>query len=184
MFAKTTAITFAVTIVIIIADALAKFASRGNHNNINKPTNFKLNLAWLFNFGIRTATIICFVILFITAFYPIVIQKQMISEFFLMAHVTFGVAFAVAFTLVVIVSIKQNKFGDGSGNLLKKICFWASLPIVIVTMGSIVLCMFKLFSTQSQLLLTDIHRYSGLVISSLIIIYIYCVIAKMVQRRK
>ena len=182
-----TIITFAMTTVIIIADVLAKLFSRGNRchicGDISKPINFKLNFATLFNFGAKTATVICFVGLFITAFYPMLIQKQSISKFFMMAHVTFGLVFAIAFTLVVMISIKQNKFSNSS-QLLKKICFWISLPIIIATMGSIILCMFKLFSTQSQLLLTNIHRYSGLAISSLIIIYIYCTISELVQRGK
>ena len=141
--------------------------------------------------------LVCFVVLAVSGFYPVLVLGQHISGYLLMIHVTAGGVFAGCLAFLVLTwahshgfnkndwpwlaslirrEIQKHTFLPGDSDLLRKICFWLLAILALPLMLSTVLSMFPLFGTAGQLLLADTHRYSTLAFAVVAIIHTYLVI--------
>ena len=143
-------------------------------------------------------TAVCFVILAITGFWPVLVKGEHISGFPIMIHSTFAAVFAVCLAIITITWAGSNRFERSEcpwlwrllrrvTNLripmqegpcqctviVKKAMFWAiaalSLPLIL----SIVLSMLHLFGTHWQEILLAAHRWSALLFAVAVILHTY-----------
>ena len=145
--------------------------------------------------------LLCFVVLAVTGFYPLLVMDKHIYGYFVMVHATFAPVFAICVAILAIVWARNHRFNRGDWPLLQriiervtlrkssaeetaeksvsiaqKITFWLiiflSLPLIL----SIVSSMFPLFGTYWQELLLAAHRWTALVFAIAAIIHLYLVI--------
>jgi len=143
-------------------------------------------------------TAVCFVVLAITGFWPVLVKGEHISGFPIMIHSTFAAVFAVCLAIITITWAGSNRFEksecpwlwrllrrvtnlripmqEGSCKgivIVKKAMFWAiaglSLPLIL----SIVLSMLHLFGTHWQEILLAAHRWSALLFAVAVILHTY-----------
>jgi hypothetical protein len=136
-------------------------------------------------------TVLSFVALAVTGFYPAIILRQHLSGYLLMLHVTAGGVFAACLTVLVIMSAHSHRFAARdwpwlekyvlklqserfivtSWTLVRKLSFWAVVFLALPLFLSVVASMFPLFGTKGQILLADTHRYTAYVFSVAAILY-------------
>ena len=169
----------------------------------------KLSLVGVLRKLIYLLALLCFVVLLITGFYPVVALGDSISGYFLMVHATFAPVFAACLAVLAVFWADSCRFdknywpwlqrvlgreavdkadvkkyeprpSDGLGELLRKICFWLIVLLALPVILSVVLSMFPLFGTAGQHFLLNTHRYSALLFALAAIVHIYLIIlAKM-----
>jgi len=136
-------------------------------------------------------TAFSFLVLAATGFYQRLLYNLEISGYFLVIHVTFGAVLAVCLAALSLFWVESFRFDKNylprlqrflniqpfcgqpsdSTELLRKICFWLIFILAVPLILSIVLSMFKLFGTDWQELLADIHRYIALAFAVIVIAY-------------
>ncbi len=147
--------------------------------------------------------LLCFVVLLITGFYPVLIRGEQISGYLLMLHATFAPVFAGCLAVLAVMwadncrfnkddwpwlqrILKRETASDKSGTekhtLIQRICFWLIVMLALPVILSAVLSMFPLFGTRGQEFLLDTHRYSALLLALIIIVHTYLIIRTKVQR--
>jgi len=143
-------------------------------------------------------TAVCFVVLAITGFWPVLVKGEHISGFPIMIHSTFAAVFAVCLAIITITWAGSNRFERSecpwlwrllrrvtnlriprqegpckSTVIVKKAMFWAvaalSLPLIL----SVVLSMLHLFGTHWQEILLAAHRWSALLFAVAVILHTY-----------
>ena len=125
-------------------------------------------------------TLLEFFIMMFTGFFTLIFTGGDITGILLLIHVTVAPFIAVTFALVVVLYAQSNSFNENdienSNNkiVLKnsaqlKINFWLISIFALPAMVAIILSMFPFFGTEGQITLLDIHRYSVLIISILVI---------------
>jgi len=136
---------------------------------------------------------LCFVILVITGFIPMIFYHHLIFGWWLMIHATFAPVFAACIAALAILWADKNRFDKNYWPWLNralqrqpkstdepqefelelKIIFWliliSSLPMIL----SAILGTFPFFGTDWNRNLLQIHRYSTLLLSLFAIIYLY-----------
>ena len=141
--------------------------------------------------------LLCFVVLAITGFYPVLVLGEHISGYFLMLHATAAPVFAGCLAVLALSWAQQCRFSrtdwQGVKNLItrrlasavslpegvglgQKIAFWLIVLLALPLILSIVLSMFPLFGTAGQHFLLDTHRYGALLFALVAIIHIYSVV--------
>ncbi len=149
--------------------------------------------------------LLCFLVLAVTSFYPVLILKEPIHGYWLMLHATFAPVFAICLAVLAIMwagNCRFNKIdwpwltriiervtlakmvGDGPSDTApgpgRKITFWLIAGLALPLILSIILSMFPLFGTYWQELLLNIHRYTALAFAIIAIVHTYLLIrAKM-----
>jgi len=128
-----------------------------------------------------------FFIMLFTGFVPLLFTGDNLTGTFLLIHVTIAPLISMSFALMIVLLANANRFDDSditssntdgeNGTTLKssayiKINFWLITVLSLPAMISIILSMFPLFGTEGQINLLDIHRYSVLIISVLVIFQI------------
>ena len=145
--------------------------------------------------------LLCFVVLAVTGFYPLLVMDKHIYGYFVMVHATFAPIFAICVAILAILWARNHRFNRGDWPLLQriiervtlrkwfpeeaadenvsiaqKITFWLiiflSLPLIL----SIVSSMFPFFGTYWQEFLLAAHRWTALVFAIIAVIYLYLVI--------
>ena len=127
-------------------------------------------------------TLLEFFIMMFTGFVTLIFTGGDITGILLLIHVTVAPFIAVTFAVMVVLYAQSNSFNeddiknDQSNNktVLKnsaylKINFWLISLFSLPAMISIILSMFPIFGTEGQINLLEIHRYSVLIISLLVI---------------
>jgi hypothetical protein len=133
-------------------------------------------------------TILAFLIMLITGFLPLLFTGSNLTGIFLMIHVSVAPFISITFAMLVILFAHSNRFdGDDIAFSTKdsgkrktkykdsaymKMNFWLISVFSLPAMVSIILSMFPLFGTEGQISLLEIHRYSVLIISILVIFHI------------
>jgi cytochrome b subunit of formate dehydrogenase len=141
--------------------------------------------------------LVCFILLVISGFYPAIIRHKELSGYLLMLHVTAGGVFAGCVALLAILAAYQHTFNkndwqqvliltgygghsrdyctcrDRSPGLGQKIAFWLILLLSLLVILSILLSMFRLFGTNMQRLLLQLHRYIALSLTVAGIVYLH-----------
>ena len=139
----------------------------------------------LFRNLVYLAAIICFVILVVTGFGPVVISGEHLSGYLLMAHVSISPVFCLCLAVLAVMWADNCRFGKNDWSNLKragtekrgkscpsqKIAFWLILLLALPLILSILLSMFKFFGTDGQEFLLSIHRYSALLFSLIAVVH-------------
>jgi cytochrome b subunit of formate dehydrogenase len=140
--------------------------------------------------------LLCFVVLLITGFYPVLFLKEHLSGYLLMVHATFAPVFAACLAVLAVMWADNCRFDKSDWPWLqrflrrgpvdkppgmryqfaRKICFWLIVLLALPVILSIVLGMFPLFGTKGQELLLNLHRYSTLLLAAVAILYTYLII--------
>jgi cytochrome b subunit of formate dehydrogenase len=157
----------------------------------------KLNAVGILRKLVYLLALLCFVILLITGFYPVLIHGEHLSGYLLMVHATFAPVFAGCLAILAVMWAHNCRFNRGdwpwlqhiiqqeiAGNeavtekqgLIQKICFWLIVVLALPVILSIVLSMFPLFGTKGQEFLLNMHRYSTLLLALVVIMHTYLII--------
>jgi len=149
--------------------------------------------------------LLCFLVLVVTSFFPVLILKETIHGYWLILHATFAPVFAICLAVLAVMYAGNCRFGKNDWpwltrliervtfvkssseetvsefpGLWQKITFWLIVILALPLILSIILSMFSLFGTHWQELLLDIHRWTALVFAIIVIIHTYLIIrAKM-----
>ena len=137
--------------------------------------------------------ILCFVVLVVTGFTPMIFLGKLITSWWLMIHATVAPIFAVCIAALAVLWAEQNRFDKNywpwlTRALLRqpksttlpakyelelKISFWAILLLSLPMIFSAILGTFPMLGTYWQGVLLEVHRYSTLFLSLFVIIYLY-----------
>jgi len=137
---------------------------------------------------IYLVTILAFLVMLITGFLPLLFTGSNLTGILLMIHVSVAPLISITFAMLVILFAHSNRF-DGDDIIIStedegtkkivykssaylKINFWLISIFSLPAMVSIILSMFPLFGTEGQINLLEIHRYSVLIISILVIFHV------------
>jgi len=145
-------------------------------------------------------TLLCFVILAITGFYPTLVLGEHISGYLLMIHATFAPIFAICLAILAVMWSGHCRFtgndwpwfqrivqrvtlaksaDEGTqcqSSLGQRITFWLIIFLALPLILSIVLSMFPYFGTYWQGLLLCVHRYTALAFALAAIAHTYLLI--------
>jgi cytochrome b subunit of formate dehydrogenase len=136
--------------------------------------------------------ILCFVVLVVTGFAPIIFTGLSITRWWLMIHATFAPVFAACIAALAVLWADKNRLDKNywpwlnrallrqptstaqpeKYELCLKISFWAILLLSVPMILSAILGTFTFFGTDWQRILLIIHRYSTLLLSLFAIIYL------------
>ncbi len=146
--------------------------------------------------------ILCFVVLVVTGFAPIIFTGKSITRWWLMIHATFAPVFAACLAVLAVLWADKNRFDKNywpwlnqalqrqpkstvlpeKYELCLKISFWVIIFLSLPMILSAILGTFPLFGTYWQGILLQIHRYSTLLLSLFTIIYLY--LAAMIEMNR
>jgi cytochrome b subunit of formate dehydrogenase len=140
------------------------------------------------------ASLVCFLILAVTGFYPMIIQGAHLGGYSLMIHVTIGAVFAVTLAISALIWAERNCFQQADWpwgfrithqqqkstdeklmpaySFVRKKCFWVIMFLALPVILSVVLSMLPLFGTCGQHILLQLHRCSTSIFALVAIIYI------------
>jgi cytochrome b subunit of formate dehydrogenase len=165
----------------------------------------KLSLVGALRKLVYLLALLCFLVLAVTSFYPVIILKEAIHGYWLILHATFAMVFVICLAVLVVMWAGNCRFNrndwpwltriiervtlvksgsdepfDGCPGLGRKITFWLIAALALPLILSIILSMFPFFGTYWQELLLDIHRYTALAFAVVAIVHTYLMIrAKM-----
>lgn len=141
---------------------------------------------------IYIVALLCFVVLTVTGFYPLLILGRSLYGYWVMAHITAGAIFAGCLAVLAILLAERHRFNQGDWpwlqhiiqpktesqrrpaeqfGLMQKIAFWLIMLLALPVILSIVLMMFPLFGTYGQEFLLQVHRYSSIALTLAVIAY-------------
>lgn len=146
-------------------------------------------------------TVVCFLVLAFTGFWPVLVRGEHISGGFMMVHATFAPIFALCMALLAVTWAGSNRLlaedcpwvqrllrrvtrlrlpaDDRPGRclvLLYKLGFWVLLFLALPLILSIVVSMFHLLGTDWQHTTLALHRWTSLVFVIVALIYTYLAI--------
>lgn len=194
MYRTSAIIVFAAVAVMIAADLLRIFLSRGFSLPERNPAQRALLLS-LLRFGINIAGLACLAAVAVTGFLPVFTRQPALSGNLLMAHVITAGAFAVAGVAVALVWVSRNRFAQANsasaqsepevprrgnlfgGLLLRKVSFWIALASAVPTLVSALLAMFPLASPIQQQELLQVHRICALLLAAAAVLFAYFALA-------
>ncbi len=119
--------------------------------------------------------LICVLLLALTGFIPYIVSGATLTGFSLIIHVTVSPVFAVCFTILVLLEVRNQRFNETDlfvftnnsaqnsntkTGTVSKTCFWLMVVLSPVIMGSIILSMYPVFGTAGQKILMILH-YTG-----------------------
>jgi cytochrome b subunit of formate dehydrogenase len=145
--------------------------------------------------------LVCFVVLALTGFYPVLILGEHISGFLVMLHVTFAPVLTVCLAVLAVMWASNCRFTAGdwpwferivqrvtsvrsvdktakskSSGLGQKITFWLIIFLTLPLALSIVISMFPLFGTHGQELLLGLHRNIAYIFTVVVIVHPFLLI--------
>lgn len=146
-------------------------------------------------------SLICFLVLAFTGFWPLLVRGEHISGYLMMIHATFAPVFALCLAILAITWAGANRFTaedcpwvqrllrrttrlhvateDKPGRcavLWYKATFWLLMFLALPLILSIVISMFHILGTSWQHFTMAIHRWTGLVFAVVAILHTYLAI--------
>ncbi|MBW7988987.1 MAG: hypothetical protein FVQ84_03055 [Planctomycetes bacterium] len=197
MFQKISIIALLITLGGIVLHCIALSSNKKCPGNPGK----KRSLMCILRMLVYLLALLCFVVLSITGFYPVLILGKHISGYPVMVHATFAPVLAVCLAVLAVMWARRCRFTSGdwpwfervvqritlfkssgyetpfkSSGLGQKIAFWLITFLALPLILSIVLSMFPLFGTHWQELLLSMHRCTALVFAIVAIWHTYFII--------
>ena len=137
--------------------------------------------------------LLCFVVLVITGFVPVIFLEKQIGSWYLFIHAIAAGVFSACMAILAVLWADKNRLDKNYwpwlNRILKrhpksstppekyelklKICFWFIIALSLPVILSAVLSMFPLFGMDWQEILLLLHRYSTLLLSLFGIAYLY-----------
>jgi len=146
-------------------------------------------------------SLICFLVLALTGFWPVLVRGEHISGYLMMIHATFAPVFALCLAILAITWAGENRFtaadcpwvsrllrrttrlrvpaeeGSCSCSVLGyKATFWVLMFLALPLIASIVVSMFHILGTSWQHFAMAAHRWTGLVFAIVAVIHTYLAI--------
>jgi len=145
-------------------------------------------------------SVVCFLVLAVTGFWPVLVHGEHISGFGMMIHATFAPIFAICLAIVALTWAGEYRFKKGDCPWLQgllrrvtrlsipaeaaegpckcaattqKIAFWAILVLALPLILSIVLSMLPLFGTHYQEIAMAAHRWTALIFAVAVLVHTY-----------
>jgi len=140
----------------------------------------------------------CVLVLVVTGFWQPLLYGKSLSGYLIMIHSTFAPIFIVCFAILALGWSKQNSFNrydcpwlmrflqrvvklgiyvektEKEGFLpVRKISFWVLMFLALVVAMSMVSSMFRIFGTDMQHFLMNLHRYSALTFVIVAMVHTY-----------
>ncbi len=197
MYQTISIIAFLITLAGIVLHRLVS----PSHKKRKRKSTKKLSPVGILRILVYLLALLCFVVLAITGFYPMLVLGEHISGYLVMVHATFAPIFAVCLAVLAVMwagrcrfsysdwpwferfvqwvtSVKSSseKAPSKSSGLGQKLAFWLIIFLALPLILSIVLIMLPLFGTHCQELLLSMHRYTALVFALVAIVHTYLVI--------
>ncbi len=141
-------------------------------------------------------TVLCFLVLAITGFLPVVIWGSPISGLPLILHVTLAPLFAISLTVVTVFWAYHHRFNrsdwqrllqwirkekstvlQANPNVWQKICFWLIVVLSVPVLISVILSMYPLFGTAGQKFLLHLHGYTALLMLIVVVGHSYLLLS-------
>ncbi len=121
------------------------------------------------------ASLAVFALLFVTGFFMPLLLGEKTGGYLLMVHLTFAPVFIVISLFAVFLFAKAHLPDGYKGKLdfFSQALFWLLFITSVPLFASILLSMLKLFGTETQYLLLDVHRYSATAFTMIFILLIY-----------
>ena len=145
--------------------------------------------------------LVCFVVLALTGFYPVLILGEHISGYLVMLHVTFAPVLTVCVAVLAVLWASSCRFTAGdwpwferivkritsvkgagkaaqskSSGLGQKITFWLIIFLTLPLALSIVVSMLPLLGTHWQELLLGLHRNTAYIFTVVVIVHTFLLI--------
>jgi cytochrome b subunit of formate dehydrogenase len=146
-------------------------------------------------------SLVCFLVLALTGFWPLLVRGEHISGYLMMIHATFAPVFALCLAILAVMWAGANRFTaedcpwmqrllrrttrlhvaveDKPGRcavLWYKATFWLLMFLALPLILSIVVSMFHILGTSWQHFTMAIHRWTGLVFAVAAILHTYLAI--------
>jgi hypothetical protein len=143
-------------------------------------------------------SLLCFLVLVITGFWPVLVRGEHISGYLMMIHATFAPVFALCVAILAITWAGSHRFtADDCPWLAKllrrttrlrvvaedkpcpwsllayKATFWLLLFLVLPLILSVVISMFHILGTSWQFFAMAAHRWTGLVFAIVAVLHTY-----------
>lgn len=130
---------------------------------------------------------VLFLILFVTAFLPVVFGYHM-TGLFMMIHVSTALLLSILLVVFVLFFSNSNQLSlEEIQNLVKnynqnkilpsrimlKVLYWKIIALILPAMLSIILMLYPLFGTEGLEFLADVHRWSVLLLTICVIFVQY-----------
>ena len=197
MYQTISIIAFLITLAGIVLHRLVS----PSHKKRKRKSTKKLSPVGILRILVYLFALLCFVVLAVTGFYPLLVLGEHISGYLVMVHATFAPIFAVCLAVLAVMwagrcrfvysdwpwferfvqritSVKSSseEAPSKSSGLGQKMAFWLIIFLALPLILSIVLIMLPLFGTHCQELLLSMHRYTALVFALVAIVHTYLVI--------
>ncbi len=144
----------------------------------------------------------CFAVLAITGFVPRAICGEAITGWWLFIHAIAAGVFAACLAILAVLWAGKNQLDKNYWPFLNKIinrqpksktppekhelrlkiCFWMILALSLPVILSAIISMFRIFGTDGQEILLQIHRYSTLLLSLFAICYLYLAALRVMEK--
>ena len=166
-----------------------------------KKSKRKQSLIVILRMLVYLLALVCFVVLALTGFYPVLILGEHISGYLVMLHVTFAPVLTVCVAVLAVMWASNCRFTAGdwpwferivkritsvksvdktakskSSSLGQKITFWLIILLTLLLALSIVISMFPLFGTHGQELLLGLHRDIAYIFTVVVIVHTFLLI--------
>lgn len=152
--------------------------------------------------------LLCFVVLAVTGFFPLLVLDEHISGYLMMVHASFAPVFAVCLAALAVmwarhchftssdlpsarriierltlVKSYQEKAPSESTGIAQKITFWLLIFLALPLILSIVLIMLGCSGTHQQISFLAAHRHIALLFSLIAIVHTYLMIRTQIKSR-
>jgi cytochrome b subunit of formate dehydrogenase len=146
-------------------------------------------------------SLVCFLVLALTGFWPLLVRGEHISGYLMMIHATFAPVFALCLAILVVTWAGANRFTAEDapwvqrllrrttrlhvaaedkpgrcGVLWYKVTFWLLMFLALPLILSIVISMFHILGTSWQYFAMAVHRWTALVFAVVAILHTYLAI--------
>lgn len=160
----------------------------------------KLSILGVLRRLVYLVALLCFVVLAVTGFYPLLVQGKHISGYLMMIHATFAPVFAICLAVLAVMWASPCRLDKSDFPLMQrilkrftklnipskpipkssllgqKITFWLVIFLALPLILSIILSMFSLAGTAWQELLLATHRNVAIVFAIVVVVHTYLLI--------
>jgi cytochrome b subunit of formate dehydrogenase len=153
-------------------------------------------------------SLVCFLVLVVTGFWPVLVRGEHISGFLMMIHATFAPVFALCLAIMAVTWGGGNRFTADDWPWLQKLLrrttrlrvaaeekptpcavlgakatFWLLIFLALPLILSIVISMFHILGTSWQFFTMAVHRWTGLAFAIVAIVHTYLAIRTRMAHR-